>query len=125
MKKNDFILIIIILAITGLVCCFSMITRKNATTEGAKVVVTIDGREYGVYPLNEDMSETIELKDGTSNTLVIKDGYADITQATCPDQICVNHIHIHYDGETIVCLPNKLVIEIVDGTENEVDGVTH
>ena len=125
MKLNDIILIITILVITCVSVVFMWFHQRSATGSAAKVVVTIDGEEYGSYPLNKDYTETIELSDGSYNIFTIKDGYASVTEASCPDQICVNHFHIHYAGETIVCLPNKVVLEIVGGEEDDVDGATH
>ena len=125
MKRNDIILIITILVITCVSVVFMWFYQRSTTGNAAKVVVTIDGKEYGTYPLNEDYTETFESADGSYNTLVISDGYAEITEASCRDQICVNHFHIHYAGETIVCLPNKVVLEIVGGEEDDVDGATH
>ncbi|MBQ6026404.1 MAG: NusG domain II-containing protein [Lachnospiraceae bacterium] len=46
--------------------------------------------------------------------LVISDGKADMESADCPNQICVHHSAISHTGETIVCLPNRVVIEVVD-----------
>jgi len=38
----------------------------------------------------------------------------DVIEADCPDKICVKHTNIKNAGETIICLPHKLVIEIVE-----------
>ena len=46
--------------------------------------------------------------------LIICDGKADMESADCPNQICVHHSSISHKGETIICLPNRVVIEIVD-----------
>ena len=54
-----------------------------------------------------------------SNTLVIKDEMADMIFADCPDQICVKHAPISNVGETIICLPNKVVVTIESLTGNE------
>ena len=43
-----------------------------------------------------------------------KDGKASMAKADCPDKICVNHAAISKKGETIVCLPHKVVVEVVD-----------
>ena len=45
-------------------------------------------------------------------------------EANCPDEICVHHKPISKNGETIVCLPNKVVVVIKNGIEREVDGGT-
>lgn len=125
MKKNDIILIALIMllslgAITGL-----RIWQKSNTKEAAVAVVAVDGVIYGSYPLSEDIVEKIELSDGKYNILTISAGYADITEASCPDKICVDHNKIRYLGESIVCLPNKLVVKIVGGEDNGIDASTY
>ena len=125
MKKNDIILIAIILVIT-IGCLLGMrIWQKNNTRGDALAVVTIDGEIYGEYPLSEDLTERIDLPDGSYNVLTVKDGYAQVTEASCPDQICVHHNHVKYSGESIVCLPNKLVVTVQGGEDNGIDGSTY
>ena len=87
--------------------------------------VYVDGEKLCEYPLSQDTTEKIELGNGSYNILTISEGYADVTEASCPDQICVHHNHIRYLGETIVCLPNKLVVEIEGGESNGIDGSTY
>lgn len=125
MKKNDLILIAVILVFALVSVAGIRIWQKNNTKSDAVAVVTVDGARYGAYPLSEDTTERIELADGTYNILVIKDGYADVTEASCPDQICVNHNRIRYSGESVVCLPNKLIVEIEGGEDNGIDGSTY
>ena len=124
MKKNDVILIAALLVVALLTAGGMRIWQMNNTKDSANVVVTIDGEVYGTYPLSEDRTERIELPDGSYNILVISDGYADVTEASCPDQICVKHNHIRYSKESIVCLPNKVVVTVEGGEENEIDGST-
>ena len=125
MKKNDIKLIATILAVAVVFLIAMTWYQKNNTKDQPYALVTIDGVEYGQYLLSKDVTERIEFEDGSYNVLEIKDGEAQISEASCPDQICVNHMRIHYSGETIVCLPNKLVVEIVNGEENDIDGATH
>ena len=124
MKKNDVILIALLLVVALITAGGMRIWQMNNTKDTANVVVTIDGEVYGTYPLSEDRTERIELPDGSYNILVISDGYADVTEASCPDQICVKHNHIRYSKESIVCLPNKVVVTVEGGEENEIDGST-
>ena len=124
MKRNDIILIVAILVISIALLLGVNIYRKNNTSGSAAAQVTIDGKVYGTYPLNQDTEERIELTDGSYNILVISDGKASVTEASCPDKVCVNTADIHYTDETIVCLPNKVVVKIVNGEENDVDGMT-
>ena len=83
--------------------------------KGATAVVTVDGVER--YRCSLFVEKEIEIDD--TNILVIKDGAADMITADCPDQICVKHTPISNAGETIICLPNKVVVTIESLTGNE------
>ncbi len=106
--KNDFILIgaILSLALIGLLVL--KLTAKN----GKNVKVIIDGKEKYTYNLSEDIKTVILTDKGKQNTLVIKNGKAFVESADCPDKICVSHRAISNVGETIVCLPHKVVISV-------------
>ena len=125
MKRNDVILIIAILVITFGFVIGTAIHNHKTSTEGGLAVVTVDGEEYGRYPLNQDATVRIDLADGEYNILTIADGEASMSEASCRDQICVHHFHIHYMGDTIVCLPHKVIVEIVGGEVDDVDAATH
>lgn len=117
-KKNDLILIGSVLVLSVAVILFLIFTRK----EGSKLVVTIDGNVYKTFNLNEDTTFTIEDDKGGWNTFEIKDGKVKMLEANCPDKLCVTNFNpIHYDNETITCLPHKVVLEIEGGEENDVD----
>ncbi len=118
--KNDIILVVVIL----LVATAGIFLLNNFKTDGAFAVVKIDGVETGRYPLSENTEQVIKTAGNGKNTLVIKDGKAFIKDANCPDKICEGHNKISYTGETIVCLPHKVVIEIVaDGASEDLDAV--
>lgn len=118
MKKNDWLLIIFVLAVSILAFGFHNLRPRQ---EQAVVEVRVDGEEFGCWPLSEDM--TVEI-DGT-NQLVIEDGQADMVWADCPDKLCVRQRAISREGESIICLPNKVVVSVVGGEEREVDAVTN
>ena len=59
------------------------------------------------------------LNNGT-NTLVIEDRAAWMEDALCPDHICVDMGKIRYSGQSIVCLPNRVVVSI-EGVSGEAD----
>lgn len=124
MKKNDVILIgvILILALAAF-GGISWYSEKN--TKEAEAVVYVDGEEQERYPLNQDTSVRVSLEDGNYNLLEIKDGQADITEASCPDKVCVDHRPVKNQGESLVCLPHKVVVEIENGEEAKIDGATH
>ena len=63
----------------------------------------------------------MEIND--TNRLEIRGGYAQMVWADCPDQVCVNHRSINRDGESIICLPNQVVVSIENGEASDVDGI--
>ena len=123
-KKNDIKLIAAIVA-AALGVYVGMSFWQGTQTQNAQAVVFIDGVEYGTFPLDVEMEEKIELSDGAYNVLVIKDGKADVTEASCPDGICVSHRPVSKQNQSITCLPNKLVVEIKNGEVSDLDAVTN
>ena len=118
MKRKDIVLLIGILAVAFL----SYLGMCLLFQEDAAIVqVNVDGEIFGEYSLHKD--QEIEIND--SNHLVIKDGRVDMIEANCPDQICVNQKDISKTGETIVCLPNKVIVEVKGAKAAEVDAVTN
>ncbi len=87
--------------------------------QGGWAVVTVDGREVGRYPLSEDVTVTIGEED--YNVLQIADGQAAVTEANCGDHTCVRTGAVSRAGETIVCLPHRLIVEIRGGDGSNFD----
>lgn len=116
--RNDIILfaVIIIIAVSGL------LILNFSRAEGKSVIILIDGVETARYSINTNLEKVIETENG-SNTLVIKSGKVSVKNADCPDLVCVKHREISKDGETIICLPHKLVIEISKETDDNLDVV--
>lgn len=101
----------IILIGTLLIVSLSVFLIINLTKEeGAMAVVTVDGQKVAEYPLSRDGEYSL---NGGTNTLVIEGGKAYVTYASCPDGLCINQGRISMIGERIVCLPNRVMIEIV------------
>ena len=119
--RNDLIFIAAILVIVAMVAAALFFLRG----EGSTVQVEVDGTVIGTYPLSVDRE--VEIKTGENgeelNLLVIKDGKATVTTATCPDGICAAHRPISRKGESIVCLPHKVVVTVVGGEGDEPDVV--
>ena len=107
-KKADIVLFILILA-AGLAVSWWSLTSNTA---GAKAIVTVDGQLYGTYSLAEDQEIQVVQKDGHTNYITIKDGTVSMTYSTCKNQVCVNTGTISETKDSIVCLPNKVMIEI-------------
>ena len=111
-RKNDVIFLAVLLLVLFTIGIFFLMTAKK----GDAVTVTVDKTVYGTYPLHEN--RTVEIRNGeTYNLLIIRDGRAFVESATCPDGICAAHHPISRNGESIICLPNRVVITV--STENQ------
>lgn len=119
MKKNDLKLIGAFLLI-GIIC---IVIINLINKSGGSVIVTIDDQEYGTYSLADDT--TIDIKGHYGNNrLVIQNHEASVTEASCPDKLCVHQKSISKTGETIVCLPNKMVVTVINAESNDFDAIT-
>ena len=118
MRKNDIFLLLGVIAIA--VMCLGIKFLMPAS-EG-NLIVQINGERTASYPLEEDAE--FEINGGT-NRVKISDGKVQMVQADCPDQICVHHKEISKNHETIVCLPNKIVLTIESIEEAEIDETTN
>ena len=107
-KKNDIKLIGILLAGFLVIFCFLQFGKRA----GEAVVVSVDSVEVANFSLSEDITYEIEGYEGGHNTLVIKDGKAHLEDSSCPDHLCEHMGEIDKVGQSIICLPNRVVVEI-------------
>ena len=89
--------------------------------QGAWAVVTVDGEELGRYALSED--RTITIGEADYNVLRIEDGAASVIEANCGDHTCIRTGTISREGETIICLPHKLVVTVAGGGPSDFDAM--
>ncbi len=114
------LLLVAVLLLAALVLLF--VTRGSQKKEtGAEAVVTVDGTEIGRYPLSRD--GRYSLNNG-SNLLIVENGEAWVSEANCPDKICMGMGKISRNGEFIACLPNRLIIVIEGGESSGLDART-
>lgn len=116
----------IVLGVVAFVCIFLLIAYYGGHGgKGAVAVVTVGGEVYGTYALDRDQVIDIQADGKTTNVLTISDGKADMTDADCKDLLCVHQKAISKDKETIVCLPNKVVVTVESRETGDVDAVAN
>lgn len=132
-KKNDLILIGIVLIIAAVFFLGYRLTVGKG--DGGTVLITMASKEYACLNLDEDGTYIIKanqqlkkidsnnMPEAPYNVLTIKEKTVYMTEASCPDLLCVHQAKISKTGEQIVCLPNKVVVEIINGKSNDVDVV--
>ena len=134
-RKADIILFIV-LVITGLAASAALTLSHDEAGSNAKVIIESGGDLYARYPLSEDRTVVVPAPKQISvdapaadpdesasaqydyyNVVNISGSKVSVTEASCKNQVCVKHGAISRPGESIVCLPNRLVVRIENGSE--------
>lgn len=134
-RKADIILLIVLI-IAGLAASAAIGMSRTAAGGDAKVIIESGGSLYASYPLSEDRTvivpspqekaSALKVPDDSRpaseqythyNVVTISGGKVCVSEGSCKNQVCVHHAGISHGGETIVCLPNRLVVRIDPGTE--------
>ena len=117
--KRDIMLIATLIIVCAAVFLIINFVEKK---DGITAAVKVDGNIVYMLPLDKNASVTVEGYQGGSNTVVIENGTVYMKDADCPDKLCEKTGKISKNGETIVCLPHRVVVEI-QGGEGNVDSL--
>lgn len=124
MKKrrliNDILLILVLVTVPVIIL---LVNISPGSSSLGTLRITVDGSIYATAPMSEDTEIIVDTEDGF-NKVIIKDGEAWILTADCNEQICVQHRAISKNGEQIVCLPHKVVLEIISKDESDIDSIS-
>ena len=119
-RKNDIILIAVIIALAALI----FILINSFSSNGNKVIIEQDAKQIAILDLNKNQEYEVYDKSGNiCNIVLISDGLASMKYANCKDKICVNHNKTSKNNESIICLPNKVIVTVVSDKESNVDEV--
>ncbi len=108
--------LIVAIALVGLVLLFALSPKAEP---GSFVVVEVDGKSVARYPLSQD---GVYVLNGGSNTLEISGGRVRMLDADCTNRQCIRQMWISRSNQSIVCLPNRVVVTIAGG-DSSVDFV--
>ena len=112
MKKNDIFLIIIALIILIPIAIF-FLTKEN----GNKAIVKINGETVDTLNLNKDGFYTYDSEYG-QNIVEVKDGKVRVSEADCPGQDCVSKGFVKRNNESVICLPHKFEVFVVNDKDD-------
>ena len=123
-KRNDILLIgVLFLGAICLLLCQNIFGKK-----GANVLVMQDGVLLYKFSLEEELcgenAICIESNEGF-NVLEIQNGEASIVRADCPDGLCMKQKSISKQGESLICLPHRLVITVEGAEQSEIDSFAY
>lgn len=123
LKKSDIFLMTLVLLVAGGWWGITGWMGRNVTA--AQVEIWQNTVLVGSYPLDSPEAVTIPLSsDLGTNALKIENGSVRMLESTCPDQVCVHTGIISKAGQTLVCLPNRVVVEITGGKEGAIDDLS-
>ncbi len=124
MKKGDWTIIIagVVLAVV-LYFSYNQLMQRTADHY---VVIKSEGTVVKTFPLDANTDETYRFENAFgTNLIVIERGVVDVTEADCKNRICVNSESISKVGQSIICLPHRLSVEIVSGDAEDVDVIAY
>lgn len=131
-----------VLAVIALAAGSALSVWRGGATEAGPgtVVVTVDGREADRFPL-EALLECPRSYTNNGYTLELAYGPRDaedppldhappsgeagvrVTRSDCPTQDCVRTGLITRGGQSIVCLPARIIVQLTGGTPEDPGGV--
>lgn len=114
--RNDIILIIILCITTGVACFF--LYFKNDDIKNMQLQILVDGKLIEEYSYSADEGFDKEIVLDIGNTVVIENGQVYMKEADCPDGLCISQGKISKAGQSIICLPHKLVVRLVVSSGN-------
>ncbi|MFW5780401.1 MAG: NusG domain II-containing protein [Bacillota bacterium] len=112
---SDFI--VLGLVVIAVIMSVAMITN---TSGGEYVEIYHKGNLLEVHPLSQN--KTISLDEDGHNTVIIENQSVYMSHADCPDQLCVKSPPIKYNGQRIICAPNRIIVII--RSSDDIDGIT-
>ena len=111
-NKKDLLFITAILLAAGLAFLFF---RPQPSESLSRAEISVDGKAVMELDLSEYQVLTVDGAGGGYNRIQVRDGAVSVLEASCPDKVCVHTGTVRYPGETIVCLPNRMIITVIQG----------
>ncbi|NLJ41399.1 MAG: NusG domain II-containing protein [Clostridiales bacterium] len=124
-KIGDIFVYIFIVVLVGL----SFLGLKAMGTHKGKAVVRIevDGKLVETFEM-PDLKDTgafreipVDMNEDEFNVVRISSKGIDISDANCPDRLCVYSPAIKTPGQSIICIPHKLIVRITGETPKDGD----
>lgn len=131
-KPGDFIIVALLVVLSFVPLAIFTYQNASANGDNLHVVVSADGEVVHEMELKNDHTREIyEFVDdhGHENTIVREGQMVYMADASCTDLLCVQQGEITEIGETIVCLPNRVLVEITSDTpdtdnDSEIDVIS-
>ncbi len=117
LKWLDLIPVVLILAVAAV-----WFWWQFSAPAGTFAVITSDSGQR-TLSLSQNTTTTLVGRDGLTVTLVVENGSLSVTQADCPDQLCVHTAPVSKAGETIACVPAGIAVTVEGDAADAPDAV--
>lgn len=117
--RNDVVLLLVL----AVACVLGLVVLRISSGPGAQVEITVDDVSYGIYPLDKEQQIPVVIDGVCVNVVSISNGQVFMKEADCPDQLCVRQHAISSARESIICLPNRVVVTVLGAEESEFDAM--
>lgn len=123
-RAGDLLIYTVLLAVMAWFI-IPLVLKGEGDIESTTAEIMVDGEAYQTVELTKDPQD-IEIRTSRGyNLLRVSNHGIEMLEADCPDQLCKGFGHINGRGQNIVCLPNRIFVEITGpaGSGDEVDAI--
>lgn len=113
LKKGDLLIFLCI----GILIIVSTIAFYRTPGDAKFIRIYVDGEVFGTYTLSQPYDKNIKVRIRKNDYchLKIQDETVYIVDTSCPNRDCVRVGTIRDAGDTLICLPHKLLIRLEGG----------
>ncbi len=119
MTFADKILFLFLLIVTGA----SFLAKNISATEGSVLLVELEGAAIYKGSMSENRTVTVKGRFGEVR-IRVEEGRVAVTDAHCPNKVCVRTGWRSLAGESIICVPNRVLVKILGDQSEVVRGIT-
>lgn len=122
LKKADILVIVLILIASFFIYFFTNKLPREEKNISKKVVISVDGKNFKEVPLTKSSKEKIDINTiYGKNEVIIEKGEVHMHESNCKDKICMKMGKISIPGDSIICLPNRVMVKIVPEKRSDSD----
>lgn len=115
MKPGDIVLLVFLVVLSFLPVIIFSYANRSSNVEYNIALISVDGEVLHHFELKDDAQQEVYVYTdghGHENTIVREGTIVTISEASCPDQLCVRQGDAYRVGDTLVCLPHRLLVEV-------------
>ena len=121
MKKGTRIRAAVILL--AVIAVIAVLLSKYYSYSGDSAEIYLDGRLIRTVKLSEEQEFLVEIPGGGHNTVTVRGGKIAVTEADCPDKVCVR-TGFQSGRIPVICLPHRLEIRVITANSTGIDGIS-